>query len=144
MGQRVKGQEMTVIFVQGGKPVATMTDFRNIEFELMLDRTEEGYLGETSNRYDEILKGMRVSSDLHFENQDIFAFIQAIIDRATRRNTNLKINLTATINMPNGQRPKLYANDLFFGAIPINFGGRAEYGSVKFDAACSSPRIVLS
>lgn len=142
--QRIKGQELSMIFVVGGQPKASVTDFRNAEFEFMLDRTQEGYLGETSDRFDEILKGMHVTTDLHFENQDILGFIQAVIDRAARRNLNLKINLQATLNFPNGQRPKLYANDLFFGNIPMGFGGRAEYGSVKLDMACSAPRLVLS
>lgn len=142
MSARIKGQEVSLLFVANGTPLATVTGFKSCEFEFMLDRLQEGYLGETSDRFDDILKGLRISAELHVENQDVFLFLQQVIDRATRRNANVKINLQATLNFPNGDRPKLYANDLFFGAIPLTFGGRADYGTLKIDAACTTPRIV--
>lgn len=133
-----------MVFVLDGEPLATISDFKNADFELMMRRLEEEYLGQTAKQYDDILDGMKVTCEVHIEDQQIFRFLQGMIDRSSRRNTSLKINLNATINMPNGDRPKIYCNNLFFNAVPISVPGRSDYVALKLDGACSSPRFVLS
>jgi hypothetical protein len=144
MAARIRGQEVTVTIVANGQPLTTMNDVKSFEVSLEFDRQEESYLGETAPRFDELAKGFKGSMELHLENQDFIGFMQTILDRANRRNTNIKINIQATLAFPNGDRPKFFGNDCFFGALPLSFGGREQYGSLKLDFAGSSARLVKS
>lgn len=131
--QRIKGQEVELILVVNGAPQTDTTDVRSFEVALKTEMLEEGYLGETTNRYDEVFKGVRGRIELNFENQSIFAMFQSIVDRARRRVAGVQINAKATLNFPNGQRPLALINDIFFGEIPINFASRSDYGAVTLD-----------
>ncbi len=131
--QRIKGQEVELILVVNGIPQQTTTDVRSFELAVKTDPLEEGYLGETTDRYDEIYKGVRGRMELHFENQDVLSIIQSIIDRARRRTPGTQINAKGTLNFPNGQRPLAIVNDIFFGELPINFPSRSDYGTVSLD-----------
>ena len=140
----VKGQEVVVTIVADGQIQASITDIKSADFEFMVDMITRSYLGQTSDRYDEVFKGFKVSLELNIESQDVFKLIQLITDRAQRRNTNIQINIQAILNFPNGDRPKIYGQDLFFAAIPLNFGSRTDYGTVKLDGTGSAARVVLS
>lgn len=135
--QRIKGQEVEVILVVDGTPQANITDVRSFEIAAKLELKEEGYLGEKTNRYDEIFNGIRGRIELHFENQDVFDLMKSVADRAKRRTPGTQINIKATLNFPNGQRPRVIIPDCFFGEIPINFASRSDYGTVglEFNAA---------
>jgi len=133
MSQRIKGQEVEVILVADGVIQDTITDVRSFEVAAKLEKKEEGYLGEKTNRYDEIYNGVRGRMELHFENQDILDLAFAIIDRAKRRTPGTKINVKATLNFPNGETPRVFLPDVFFGELPMNFAGRADYGAVTLD-----------
>jgi len=142
--QRIKGQEVEVLMVVNGAAQDTITDVRSFEITLKTELLEEGYLGETTNRYDEIFKGISGKLDLHFENQDIFTFFQSVTDRARRREPGTKINIKATLNFPNGQRPRVAINDCFFGPFPISFGSRQDYGSTSIEFAASDFRVITT
>ncbi len=142
----LKGQEVVVTIVADGQIQASITDVKSADFEFMLDLVTRSYLGQTSDRYDEVFKGFKVSLELNVETQEIFSLIALITDRAQRRNanSNIQINIQAILNFPNGDRPKIYGQDLFFAAIPLNFGSRTDYGTVKLDGTGSTARVVLS
>ena len=140
--QRIKGQEVEVLIVAKGVPLTTISDIRSFEVTAKLDKKEEGYLGEKTNRYDEIFNGLDGRMDLHIENQDIFNLMVTVIDRARRREPGAKINIKATLNFPNGQRPRVLMNDVFFGNIPLSVGGRGDYGAVSLDFSCSDLNVL--
>lgn len=131
--QRIKGQEVEVLLLLDGEVQDTITDVRSFEVAPKLETKEEGYLGEKTNRYDEIFNGVRGRLELHFENDDVFDLIFAIIDRATRRTPGIQINIKATLSFPNGDRPRVLVSNAFFGEIPINFASRGDYGTVGLD-----------
>jgi hypothetical protein len=140
----IKGQEVSITIVANGQPQASIGDIKSAEFEFMTELITRSYLGQSSDAYDEIFKGFKVTLELNTENQAIFALIQTIIDRAQRRNINVQINIQAVLNYPNGDRPKVYGQDLFFGPMPLGFGSRSEYGNVKLEGTGSNARVVLS
>jgi hypothetical protein len=144
MSRRISGQDVLLTITSAGQPVAALSDFKSFEIELMFDRKQEGFLGETSDRFDEFLTGFKFTADLELESQDVFKFLQSIIDRATRRTNALQIDIAATLQFPDGSRPKFFGNDAFFSAVPLSFGGRTEFGTIKLDGAGSNPRLVLS
>jgi hypothetical protein len=131
--QRIKGQEVEVILVVNNVPQATITDVKNFEATLKFEKKQEGYLGETSDRYDEVFMGIDGGAEFHFENQDLFTLFQSISDRARRRQPGTQVNVKATLSFPNGQRKRAIFPNVFFGNIPITFGGRTEYGNFKLD-----------
>lgn len=131
--QRIKGQEVEVLIVANGTVQDTITDVRSFEIGLKLDVLQEGYLGEKTDRYDEIFRGVRGRMELHFENSDIFDLFKTIVDRAKRRTPGAQINIKASFAFPNGERPRVILKDVFFGEIPMSFGSRSDYGAVTLD-----------
>jgi hypothetical protein len=78
---------------------------------------------------------------LHIENEDVLNFMRSIVDRARRREPGTQVNIKATLNFPNGDRPRIQMNNVFFGEIPFAFGSRSDYGevSLEFEASDFEP-----
>ena len=142
MSQRIKGQEVEVLIVVNGVPQVTIADVRSFNVTPRFEIKEEQYLGETSMRFDEIFNGVTFDMELHFENQDVFTFVQTIKDRASRRTPGTVINVKATLNFPNGQRPRIILKDCFFGDTPVGFGSRSDYGTFKIDGRCTDISVL--
>lgn len=128
--QRLRGEECEVRFVVNNNVIDTVTDVRNFQATVQLEVLREGYLGETTDRRDDIFRGIAGSMELHFENRDVFDVIQSIVNRARRRQPGTKISIKASLRFPNGQLRLLTIPDAFFGEFPINFPGRSEYATV--------------
>ena len=137
MAQRIKGQEVEVLIVVNGVPQVSLTDIRNFTVTPRLELLEEQYLGETSMRFDEIFNGVAFDMELHFEDTGVLDFAQIVKDRAERRTPGTTINVKATLNFPNGERPRIILKDCFFGEFPIGFGGRSEYGTFRIEGRCT-------
>ncbi len=140
--QRIKGQEVEVLLIVDGVVQDTITDVRSFEVAAKLEVKEEGYLGEKTNRYDEIFNGMRGRLELHFENRDVFDLLTSIIDRAKRRTPGTQINIKATLNFPNGDRPRVLVANAFFGEVPFNFATRGDYGTVGLDFQAEDVQVI--
>lgn len=140
--QRLKGQEVEILITDKGVIKDTITDVRSLELAFKFDLLQEGYLGETTDRYDEIFRGVRGNMELHVENQDFLSFIIDIVNRARRREPGTKINIKTTLNFPNGQTPRLAFNDVFFEEIPLSFGSRSDYGALRLSFAASTPQVI--
>lgn len=130
---RIKGQEVEIIIVSGSTPLETITDVKSFEMAAQLEILREGYLGETTDRRDEIYRGVRGRLELNFENDDILALMRQVVDRARRREAGLKINIKATLVFGNGDRPRVTIPNVFFGEIPMSFASRGDYGSITLD-----------
>jgi hypothetical protein len=137
VSQRIKGQETEMIFVLNGKPVQNTTDFKSLEFTPLLEIKQEGYLGEKTDRFDEIFNGVRGRAELHFENTEVFDFVMAIIDRAKRRQPGTKVNMKTTLNFPSGVKKRVLLSDLFFGEAPFTTSSRGDYIKVDLNFNCS-------
>lgn len=137
MEQRIKGQEVEIMYVVNGSPKANITDVRSFEFAVQTEVLKEGYLGEKTDRRDEIFRGIRGRTELHYENGEIFDVIKEITDRAKRQKPGTLINVKATLNFPSGERVRALIPDVYFGEIPIGFPGRADYGTVTLDFEAS-------
>ena len=139
--QRIKGQDVEILIVQNGVALDSannsVRDIRNFDVTPKFEKLEEQYLGETSKRYDEIFHGVDFKMDLHFENPYVLTLIKAIKERAQRRTAGEVINIKATLNFPNGQSPTVILKDCFFEDMPINFGGRSEYGQFTLSGSCT-------
>jgi hypothetical protein len=134
---RVRGQEVSVQVVQNGKIVAELTDVKSFDVEFQLDVMTEGYLGEFTDRRDDMFKGVSGKIEFHIENNAPFDFINAIVQRSQSRVKGTQFNVQSTINLPNGQVKRLLVNDIFFSSIPVNVGSRSDYVtySLPYEAA---------
>jgi len=142
MAQRIKGQEVEVLMVVNGQPKTNITTVRNFEVTLQTEILSEGYLGETTERKDSIFKGIAGKIEIHFDNQEIMRVFEEIVNKARRRTPGTKINIKATLNFPGGQRPRIMINDVEFGALPMSFGSRSDYGNVSLDFEASEPSFL--
>ena len=134
---RVRGQEVSVQVVQNGKIVAELTDVKSFDVEFQMDVMKEGYLGEFTDRRDDMFKGISGKIEFHIENNAPFDFINAIVQRSQSRVKGTQFNVQSTINLPNGQVKRLLVYDIFFSSIPVNVSGRSDYVtySLPYEAA---------
>jgi hypothetical protein len=139
---RIKGQEVSLSIVVDGEVQSTLTDIQSLEVTRELETTEEGYLGETSKRYDEFYKGYSGSITMHTSSPGVFDFMQAVQDRAQRRTPGTVINIKATLQYPSGDRRRVVMNDAFFDGIPLNFGSQTDYGAITLSFKGSNVNVI--
>jgi hypothetical protein len=144
MAQRIKGQEVTITIVTNGVPQTELTDIQTFHVALNLELTGQGYLGETTDRYDEVFKGAHFDFEMHHHSSDYAVFNQAIVNRARRISPNTVINVSAVLNFPNGDIVTALFPDAFFGTPDQTVPARADYVKTKYDGACSEPQYVIA
>ncbi len=142
MAQRIKGQEVEVLVLLNGEPVKSITAIQSFSVEHQLEVTAEGYLGETSNRRDDVYNGVSGSIALHLDDPDVFAVVQSIVDRAQRRVAGAQVNIKAALQFPNGKLKRVLVEDCFFGSIPMEFGSRTDFGTMSLDFESAQMRYL--
>lgn len=133
---RLRGQEVSVQVVQNGALLADISDVKSFEVEFQLDVMSEGYLGEFTDRRDDMFKGITGKIEFHIENGAPFDLVNAIVQRAQRRVPGTQFNVQSTVRLANGQRKRIVINDLYFGSVPFNVASRTDYVtySLSFEA----------
>lgn len=134
---RAKGQNMKLsVLDAAGTPLVGIA-VKSFEMTPQLEVQSEGYLGEDSDRRDDIYNGVTGSLELHFETQDVLTFMRSAIDRAKNKTNSVVFTISGQVELPNGQTPKIDIPDVRFGNMPLNFGSRTDYGtiSLSFEAA---------
>ncbi len=142
--QRIKGQEVQVLFTRAGALEDTLTDTQDFEFEPKIELKEAGYLGESSNRHDEIFNGCKFSGTLHLHSQDWFKYQLAIVARAQRQQPDVVFNISAVMSFPNGDTPSVLIPDVHFGPVPHGVRSRGDYMTVKIEGAADTFGVTLS
>jgi len=144
MSQRIKGQEVELILVAGGRPLTNITTIRSFEFAFQTEVLREGYLGETTDRRDSVFRGISARMSMHIENQDILSLFLQIVEKARRRTPGVQINVKVTLNFPNGQRPRVLIPDVEFGELPFSFGSRSDYGEVSLSMEAAQASVIIA
>ncbi len=136
--QRIKGQETIVTILSDGDLQARIDSIRDAEVTFDLEILEEGYLGETANRFDAIFNGLTVRLTGHLTNKQFIDLTQAIVGRAQRRAGGAgRIDIATTLVFPGGDLVNIGIPDVQFGGIPISTGGRQEYTEWTLEAKAS-------
>jgi hypothetical protein len=144
MAQRLKGQDTVISFTGPGGDVSGLDSVLSFEAELDIEILEEGYLGETANRFDDIFNGVSGTVELHLQTTAYFKFTQDVQDRAQRRTPAGGVfNATSTFQFPNGQRARITFEDIFFGPMPLSSPSRKDYVKGTVQWKCSNLRRVL-
>jgi hypothetical protein len=79
---------------------------------------------------------------LQYDTPAVFNVIAAIVNRARRRTPGVKINIKTTLNFPSGRSALIVLRDVSFGAIPLDFGARTDFGTIKLEFACSDGQVI--
>ena len=144
MGQRLKGQEATISFVGPTGDEDGLQDVVSFEAELDVEILEEGFLGETANRYDDIFNGVSGRVEIQIESEAYFRFQQRVQDRAQRRSPAAgKFIAKASFRFPSGNRFRLTFEDIFFGPLPIRAPSRRDYVTATIQWKGSTIRRVF-
>jgi hypothetical protein len=142
--QRIKGQEVQILIVQDGSLADTLTDIQNFNMEDDFELIQKGYLGEPTDRYDEVYKGMKFDFEMHTHTQDYLTFVGAIRQRAQRIVPDTVFNITAVFNYPEGDTPTRLLPDCNFGPVGDKVNSRGDYKTNKFQGAVGQPVDTLS
>jgi hypothetical protein len=126
---RIRGQETQFRVTRNGVLETTLTAVKSFSIVFNMAQLTEGYAGETSDRHDDIYKGVTGNFLFHPESQDALTLADLIVQRAKRRTAQAAaiISVVSVLNFPNGNRPRLSIADLKFGDIPLNMEGREAY-----------------
>jgi hypothetical protein len=129
--QRIKGQEVSVLISRDNVLEDTLVDIQNFNSEDELEIKSMGYLGEKSNRKDEVYNGTKLDFEMNIHRAAYFQFRRAILDRAQRNNPNIRFDVTIVSSFPNGETEVETFPDVKFGPIPRNIPARGDYVKIK-------------
>lgn len=142
---RAKGQDVRVSLTspEGSVDVINEGGIKEAEIVFQLKLLDEAYLGEKTNRKDDIFEGVGFSLTAHLTRPQYAAFVQAAVNRSTRRTPGEGVfNILMSISMGTGLRLRIIVEDAFFGPMPFTVGGRAEYVTVKIEGGSASGRFL--
>jgi hypothetical protein len=142
MAQRIKGQETELVLLLNGQPVDSFTDIKSANVSFAMEIKEQGFLGETANRYDSVFNGVSGDLDMEFSTPDVFKVITSLVDKARRRLPGTTVNIKMTFNFPSGRRARVVFPSVEFGEIPLGVGGRADYNTLKLSFKGSSYSVI--
>ena len=142
---RIKGQEVEVTILQDGQLVLNNTAaIESNSMEAQLEILSEGFLGETTNRKDNIFNGWSGEVSMQFSGPQVFTMVNGFIDQATRRViTGVGVNIKHVYKFSNGRRAIVTFPDVAVGAVKIDTGGRSDYVKVSFPYEVGNNTITL-
>lgn len=134
---RLRGQEVEVRVILNGVPESNITAIATFEETFKLEKKEDGFLGETTNRYDHIFNGIDGKLEFQVNTNDWITFQNAIQSQARRKTPTTKIDLVRTDYYASGQTTIITYSDCKFGPQPTSVAGRGEFVKVSMDFSCS-------
>ena len=143
--QRLKGQDTQVRIISANKLLRTITAVSNLTLTVKTDIISKGYLGEGSERKDEIYKGIGFDMEFDPESNEGIILLGAIRDRASKRTAAaaIKIGVACVLNFPNGQRPRVTIGDLKFSNPSLTLAGRDSYAGEKLSGEAEDFKLSL-
>lgn len=142
--QRIKGQEVSLLIVRDSTLEDTITDIQDAEITIASEIIEKGYLGEKTNRHDDIYNGVKGKLSLHLHDQAYLNYVLAVLARQKRDTPDAIINISMTLAFPNGQTPSILVTDAKFGDIPLTAGARNDYVISNLDFAADDFDILFA
>ncbi len=143
---RLRGQEVSIRLTRANRVETTITAIKDLSIQWDFATIEEGYIGETTMRKDDIFNGMSGSLTIDAEDQALFLFIDFLKRRAQRRPdvpiNESRVNMTARYTFPNGQTPRILTKDMKFDSIPLATPSRDAYVNVTMPWKAEDSRIL--
>jgi len=131
MSQRLRGDEVSVLVTTGGVLEDTFDAISNFNLEIMTEVISTAFLGEKTERKDDIFKGVKFDFEMQVAKQNVFTFLDKVKKRAQRITPDLQFNITGVFNYANGDTVVATIPDAKFAATPIQTGSRSDYVKLK-------------
>jgi len=142
--KRLKGQEVSIRISAAGVVQDSIDAVASFNDSVAYELKEDGFLGETVNRFDEILNGY--GGDMEFQptraNWNLLE--QQITARATRETPDLEFTIVRTDFYPNGDTTIYTYKDVSFGPLPTTVASRGDYVKVRLEFRCSERPIKIN
>jgi hypothetical protein len=142
--QRLKGQEISIRVVNAGTVVNSIDAVSTFNESVALELKEQGYLGETVNRFDEILNGFGGDFEFHVMKADWNDLTESIIARATRETPDVVFNVVRTDFYPNGDTAIFTYQDVKWGPIPTSVASRGDYVKARMEFRCEERPVKVN
>ena len=137
--KRLRGEQVEIKLIQNGAPVDTWRAVMSGDLTCKNDILEEGFLGETAQRYDSIFMGWSLSIELQMERAAEEQFVDAVQAKNQRRaGAPVRFDVVWTNSYPDAHVTLRVLEDLEFGEFKISAGGRSDFVKLSFDASCSN------
>lgn len=136
-GLRLKGQDISVRVIQASNVVNSIDSISTFNDNVALELKEDGFLGETVNRFDEILNGYGGDFEFHVHRGDWNTLVQAVTDKAERRTPDVQFNVVRTDFYANGDTVTYTYEDVHWGPIPTSVASRGDYVKPRMEFRCS-------
>lgn len=133
MGTRLIGQDTSLVIIKDKIPLVTIDTIKSCEVTFMTEILKEQFLGETTDRHDEIFRGMAGKCEAQLSSKDLFVLATQIANRARNRQVPVRINIKSTFQFSDGDRAIFIIPDCKFGNIPITNKGRTDYVDIVLD-----------
>ena len=138
MGElRLKGQEVSIRVVRGGVVVTTITAIASFNDQVLLERKQDQFLGETADRFDDIFRGYQGDFEFQVSKATWTELHTAMIARSRRATPDLVFNVIRTDYYADGSTATFTYADVFFGPSPTTVASRSDFVKVKIDFAGS-------
>ena len=134
---RLRGQEVEIRIFLDGVIADSIAAIASFEETFKLEKKEDGFLGEQTNRYDHIFNGIDGRLEFQVNSADWMTFQNAVKSQAQRKTPATQINLIRTDYYANGQVAIITYANAKFGAMPTSVPGRGEFVKVSLDFSCS-------
>lgn len=133
---RLKGQETSITIISATNGVEpSFNDVKSMELQFDREILDEEYLGQLTNKKDDIFKGVSGNVEFHEETSDIMPLIQRMNEVSKRRLPGESIQIVTTLRFPTGATYRIALTNCVFGNIPISIGSRKDFVSFKFEFA---------
>lgn len=141
--QRIKGQETIMTVQRDGEPQLRIDSIQDAEVTFEMEVLEEGYLGETANRYDAIYNGMSIRLAGHLTNRQLIDLTEAIVLKAQRRTGGaVRIDVAMTLVFPGGDLVTILIVDVHFQSVPVTDGAREDYVGFTLEGKASEFQLI--
>ena len=140
----ILGQETELVITKDGRALTNLTSITDHNLSFKTEIVEEGFIGETTQRYDTVFNGIDGGFNMHFDTSEALEFINSIVDKARRRTPGSVVNIKTTLNFSSGRRARITIPDVAFGPFEMDFGGRTEYGTIALKYSASKAVTIVT
>lgn len=141
---RLKGQEISIRVVQAGNVIETIDSVMNFDDSVDIEVRQDGFLGETTDRFDDVYKGHTGNFEIQVRRASWYRFVEAVIDKTTRRTPDVVFNVVRTDLYPNGDTMVKTYTDVHWGAIPTTVASKDDFVKAKLTFKCSTAPVDIN
>lgn len=137
---RLKGQEMSIRVFRNDTVVKELVLISTINDNVNIDIKEDGFLGESVNRFDNVLNGYGGDFEFQVNQSRWYEFTRFVTDKAQRLSieaTTTVFNIVMTESYSDGNVNIIAYMDVAFGAFNKSTASRADFVKVKTSFSCS-------